>query len=77
MEKRFSGKNVLVTGSSRGIGRAIAEGFAQEGAHVVINFVNGKQAANETVNAIVQAGGKAVAHITPPPPRVAASAPRP
>ena len=58
--KKLSGKNALVTGSSRGIGRAIAEGLAREGATVVINFVNDKQSADETVDAITSAGGKAI-----------------
>ena len=60
MSKEHLGKNALVTGSSRGIGRAIAEGLAKQGATVVINFISDKQAADETVKAITNAGGKAI-----------------
>src|SRR5688572_17031595 len=57
---RLKGKNALVTGSSRGIGRGIALRFAQEGANVVINYVGGKEAAEETQRAVEAHGVKAV-----------------
>lgn len=43
----FSGKTVLVTGAARGIGRAIAEEFARNGANVIINYRNSEALANE------------------------------
>ncbi len=57
----LNGKVCLVTGGSRGIGRATAEALAAQGAHVVIGYVNGEAAARECVDAIVAAGGKAEA----------------
>lgn len=51
----------IVTGASRGIGRAIAIGLAREGASVVVNYVSKAAAADEVVNEICAAGGKAVA----------------
>lgn len=59
--KRFTGKKALVTGSSRGIGRAVAEQLAGEGAAVVINYVEHKEAADDTVKAITEKGGTAIA----------------
>ncbi|MFL7837592.1 MAG: 3-oxoacyl-[acyl-carrier-protein] reductase [Candidatus Promineifilaceae bacterium] len=57
----MEGKVALVTGSSRGIGRAIATELAVRGAKVVINYHSNPQAAEEVVKAIVEQGGSAVA----------------
>lgn len=61
MSTSLSGKVAIVTGSSRGIGRAIAERLAADGAAVVVNYVRGEQAAQEVVDAIRKRGGQAVA----------------
>src|SRR4051812_20655925 len=60
-EKRLAGKVALVTGSSRGIGAAIATRYAAEGAKVVVNYANSEAEANAVVAAIEAAGGEAVA----------------
>jgi len=57
----LSGKVALVTGGSRGIGRAIAETLARQGAHVVLTYVSGADAAEQVVAGIAAAGGKAEA----------------
>jgi 3-oxoacyl-[acyl-carrier protein] reductase len=57
----LTGKVAIVTGSSRGIGRGIAERLGRDGATVVVNYSGSEQEANEVVNAIVAAGGKSVA----------------
>ncbi|MFT3707678.1 MAG: 3-oxoacyl-[acyl-carrier-protein] reductase [Archangium sp.] len=57
----FTNKVALVTGGSRGIGRAIAQTLAKRGATVVISYAGNEAAATETVKAIVDAGGKAKA----------------
>lgn len=61
MSQPLHGKTAIVTGSSRGIGRAIAEGLAATGAAVVVNYVGNQKAADEVVAAIVGNGGKAIA----------------
>lgn len=52
-------KYALVTGGSRGIGRAISLRIAKMGYHVLVNFVNNLEAANEVVKIIEEEGGNA------------------
>ena len=54
----LEGKVAVVTGGSRGIGRAITLRLASMGATVAINYVSKPDAAQETVDAVVAAGGK-------------------
>jgi 3-oxoacyl-[acyl-carrier protein] reductase len=51
----------IVTGSSRGIGRAIAERLARDGLAIVVNYQSGQTAVEETVAAIEKDGGVAIA----------------
>ncbi|MCC3442323.1 MAG: SDR family oxidoreductase [Microcoleus sp. PH2017_40_RAT_O_B] len=57
----LAGKVAIVTGASRGIGRAIALRLSQEGASVVVNYARGTEAAQEVVSAIALSGGTALA----------------
>ena len=61
MNTELTGKGILVTGASTGIGAALARGLAAEGAHVVVHFNASEAEANCVAKAIVDAGG--VAHL--------------
>jgi 3-oxoacyl-[acyl-carrier protein] reductase len=61
MTNDLSGKSAIVTGGSRGIGRAIAIGLAARGAAVAVNYVKNDRLAAEVVTAIQEKGGTAVA----------------
>lgn len=56
----FEGKVVIVTGASRGIGRATALAFGQQKARVAINYCNNKDAADDVADQITNAGGEAL-----------------
>jgi 3-oxoacyl-[acyl-carrier protein] reductase len=56
--KLLQDKNVLVTGGSRGLGRALCERFSREGASVAFNYSSDQQGAAETLASIEQNGGK-------------------
>ncbi|MCT4594875.1 MAG: 3-oxoacyl-[acyl-carrier-protein] reductase [Anaeromicrobium sp.] len=57
----LNGKTALVTGGSRGIGKAIALKLAQFGANIVVNYTSNSQKAEETVNEIKEMGKDAIA----------------
>lgn len=61
MATDLSDKVALITGSARGVGRAIAERYASLGASVVINYSSSEAHAAEAVAVIEQAGGQAIA----------------
>ncbi len=58
---RLKDKVALVTGSSRGVGRAVALRFAKEGARIVVNYTSNEKAANEVVDEAKSMGSEAIA----------------
>ncbi|MBF2057461.1 MAG: 3-oxoacyl-[acyl-carrier-protein] reductase [Cyanobacterium sp. T60_A2020_053] len=61
MEKRLKGQVAIITGASRGIGKASALALAEEGAKVVVNYASNSQSAEAVVKEITEAGGEAIA----------------
>jgi 3-oxoacyl-[acyl-carrier protein] reductase len=59
--QRLKDQVAIVTGASRGIGKATAFALAAEGAKVVVNYASNRQAADGAVNEIITAGGEAIA----------------
>ncbi len=58
----LAGRNALVTGASRGIGRAIALKFASEGANILVNYANSASAAEDVVAEVRELGVRAEAY---------------
>ena len=61
MAQNLQGKVALVTGASRGIGRATALALASEGAAIVVNYASSSNAAEDVVAQIEAIGGRAIA----------------
>src|SRR5262245_1266919 len=61
MNEALKGQVVLVTGGASGIGRAITESFAREGASVVFTYFSSEDTSHEIVSKIDASGGKALA----------------
>ncbi len=61
MSARFAGRTVIVTGASRGLGRAIAAAFGAEGAYVVLGFRSRSEEAAESLRLVREAGGDGLA----------------
>jgi len=59
VDRALEGRIALVTGGSRGIGRAICVALAQRGAKVIVNYASRQDAADETAALVVAAGGTA------------------
>jgi len=59
IDKALQGRTALVTGGSRGIGRAIAIALGARGAKVIVNYASNEQAARDTATAVEAAGGTA------------------
>jgi 3-oxoacyl-[acyl-carrier protein] reductase len=59
---RLEGKKAIVTGASRGLGRAIALAFAREGADVLVNYASREEQAREVAAAIAGLGRNAILH---------------
>lgn len=57
----FAGKTAIVTGASRGVGRAVAVRLAEGGANVVVNYLEQHAEADETVRLCMEKGAKAIA----------------
>ncbi len=57
---KLKDKTAIITGSSQGIGRGIAERFAREGANVVINYIGNMDMANDVQKTIETDGGRAI-----------------
>jgi 3-oxoacyl-[acyl-carrier protein] reductase len=60
IDQALKGRTALVTGGSRGIGRAICIALGARGAKVIVNFASNEDAARETAAAVEKAGGSAV-----------------
>ena len=58
--QKLKGKVAIITGSSRGMGRAAALLFAEHGAKVVVNYNGNKEAADQVVHKIKEIGGDAI-----------------
>ena len=61
MQKEFSGKTVLITGGSRGLGAGLAQAFAERGADVAISYANSSAKAEAVVDRLKASGVRAIA----------------